>query len=65
MLTAGQFGAVDLGTSAAMSAVASYWPGGGRLESLAAFPAEPSPYRNADSAMVLDGFTSSASIAAS
>ena len=33
---------IDLGTSAAMSAVAAYWPDGGRLESLAAFPAEPS-----------------------
>ena len=32
---------VDLGTSAAMSAVASYWPSG-RLECLAAFPHEPS-----------------------
>ena len=33
---------IDLGTSAAMSAVAAYWPETGRLESLAAFPAEPS-----------------------
>ena len=33
---------VDLGTSAAQSAVASYWPATGRLESVAAFPAEPS-----------------------
>ena len=32
---------LDLGTSAAMSAVAAYWPDTGRLESLAAFPAEP------------------------
>ena len=33
---------IDLGTSAAMSAVAAYWPETGRLEVLAAFPAEPS-----------------------
>ena len=33
---------LDLGTSAAMSAIAAYWPGSGRLESLAAFPREPS-----------------------
>ena len=33
---------VDLGTSAAQSAVAAYWPETGRLECLAAFPAEPS-----------------------
>ena len=33
---------IDLGTSAAQSAVAAYWPATGRLESLAAFPAEPS-----------------------
>ena len=33
---------IDLGTSAAMSAVAGYWPETGRLEVLAAFPAEPS-----------------------
>ncbi len=33
---------VDLGTSAAQSAVAAYWPGTGRLESVAAFPCEPS-----------------------
>lgn len=32
---------IDLGTSAAMSAVCAYWPQTGRLESLAAFPAEP------------------------
>ena len=32
---------VDLGTSAAMSAVAAYWPQTGRLEALAAFPSEP------------------------
>ena len=31
----------DLGTSAAMSSIAAYWPDTGRLESLAAFPAEP------------------------
>ena len=31
----------DLGTSAAMSAVAAYWPETGRLESVAAFPHEP------------------------
>ncbi len=33
---------IDLGTSAAQSAVAGYWPEAGRLECLAAFPAEPS-----------------------
>ena len=33
---------LDLGTSAAMSAVAAYWPATGRLEALAAFPWEPS-----------------------
>ena len=33
---------VDLGTSAAQSAIAGYWPETGRLECLAAFPAEPS-----------------------
>lgn len=33
---------VDLGTNAAMSAVAAYWPQTGRLEVLASFPAEPS-----------------------
>ena len=32
----------DLGTSAAQSAVAAYWPESGRLECLAAFPAVPS-----------------------
>ena len=32
---------LDLGTSAAMSAVACYWPAGGRLEAIAAFPHEP------------------------
>ena len=32
---------VDLGTSAAQSAVAAFWPETGRLESLAAFPCEP------------------------
>lgn len=32
---------IDLGQTAAMSAVASYWPQTGRLEALAAFPAEP------------------------
>ena len=31
----------DLGTSAAMSAIASYWPESGRLESVASFPHEP------------------------
>ena len=34
--------AADLGTTAAMSAVAAYWPDTGRLEVLAAFPSEPS-----------------------
>ena len=34
--------ALDLGTSAAMSAVAAYWPATGALEALAAFPWEPS-----------------------
>lgn len=32
---------IDLGTTAAMSAVAAYWPQSGRLEAMAAFPAEP------------------------
>ena len=36
---------IDLGTSAAMSAVAGYWPETGRLETMAAFPAEPSACR--------------------
>ena len=33
---------IDLGTSAAQSAVAAYWPQTGRLEVVAAFPSEPS-----------------------
>ena len=33
---------IDLGTSAAMSAAAGYWPETGRLEALACFPEEPS-----------------------
>ena len=33
---------LDLGTSAAMSAVAAFWPGTGALEALTAFPREPS-----------------------
>ena len=33
---------VDLGTTAAMSAVCAFWPDTGRLEPLAAFPSEPS-----------------------
>ena len=33
---------VDLGSGAAMSAVAAYWPATGRLECLAAFPSIPS-----------------------
>jgi len=32
---------IDLGTSAAMSAVACYWPRTGRLEALACFPEKP------------------------
>ncbi len=32
---------IDLGTSAAQSAIAAYWPETGRLECLAAFPSEP------------------------
>ena len=32
----------DLGTNAAMSAIAAFWPETGRLESVAAFPVEPS-----------------------
>ena len=32
---------IDLGTSAAMSAVAAYWPESGRLDVLCAFPREP------------------------
>ena len=35
------FWGIDLGTSAAQSAVAAYWPDGGRLECVAAFPDEP------------------------
>ena len=31
----------DLGTSAAMSAIAAYWPSTGRLETVAAFPLDP------------------------
>ena len=31
----------DLGTSAAMSAIAAYWPATGRLECVAAFPVDP------------------------
>ncbi len=33
---------IDLGTTAAMSAVTAYWPETGRLDSLAAFPETPS-----------------------
>ena len=33
---------IDLGTSAAQSAVAAYWPASGALRALAAFPGEPS-----------------------
>ena len=33
---------IDLGTSAAQSAIAAYWPETGRLEAFAAFPREPS-----------------------
>ena len=33
---------IDLGTTAAMSAVAAYWPATGRLEALCAFPRQPS-----------------------
>ena len=33
---------VDLGSTAAMSAVCAYWPDTGRLETLAAFPGVPS-----------------------
>ena len=33
---------IDLGTSAAQSAVAAYWPESGALQCLAAFPCEPS-----------------------
>ncbi len=33
---------IDLGTSAAQSAIACYWPETGRLQALAAFPSEPS-----------------------
>ncbi len=32
---------IDLGTSAAQSAVSAFWPDSGRLEALAAFPTEP------------------------
>ena len=34
---------IDLGTSAAQSAVCAYWSIGGRLEALAAFPGDPAP----------------------
>ena len=33
---------IDLGTSAAQSAIAAFWPDTGRLECMAAFPTEPS-----------------------
>lgn len=33
---------IDLGTSAAQSAIAAFWPATGRLEVMAAFPSEPS-----------------------
>ena len=33
---------LDLGTSAAMAAVSAYWPDTGRLETMAAFPTDPS-----------------------
>ena len=33
---------LDLGTSAAMAAVSAYWPDTGRLETMAAFPCDPS-----------------------
>ena len=33
---------IDLGTSAAQSAICGYWPETGRLEAVAAFPTEPS-----------------------
>ena len=33
---------LDLGTSAAMAAVSAYWPSTGRLETMAAFPSDPS-----------------------
>ena len=33
---------IDLGTSAAQSAIAAFWPATGRLECVAAFPCEPS-----------------------
>ena len=39
---AGPVWGLDLGTSAAMSAVVAYWPSTGLLEALAAFPHEPS-----------------------
>ena len=38
---AGPVWGLDLGTSAAMSAVAAYWPATGALESMAAFPWKP------------------------
>ena len=34
---------IDLGTSAAQSAVCAYWATGGRLETIAAFPGDPAP----------------------
>ena len=36
------FWGIDLGTSAAQSAISGYWPSTGRLECVAAFPFEPS-----------------------
>ena len=33
---------LDLGTSAAMAAVSAFWPDSGRLETMAAFPTDPS-----------------------
>ena len=55
---------VDLGTSAAQSAVAAFWPETGRLECIAAFPAPPI-FASAASAMAWAGSISTARSAAS
>ena len=48
---------VDLGTGAAMSAVAAFWPGTGRLETFAAFPERPSLYQRGIDDGVADLYT--------
>ena len=51
---------VDLGGSAAQSAVAAYWPATGRLEALAAFPRSPFAPRARPEPMVSARSTSGA-----